>query len=345
MCSLTALAPADVPPTTAPRAYAARIASPKRVPAMTAARMSWLPPVMKTPSTSSSAAASSGSSASSRVCGRSGVVGGSAQRPEHLVVALEDLRAQRRRGRHDGDPRAVAAGQPDELAQHDALADAVLGATDDAQSSGSDGHDGSSRHGCERTTPRALGSAHGRAGADIACLEHDAFVSDSTDVPTGAAGPRRLVLVRHAKAVSDSGGSDRARELTDSGRNDAARVGELAGRTAELGRRRLVVVRRASPADLRGHRRAAARSPVRVDLRDDLYDAGPDDLLELVREADDSVRRAHGRRPQPHDRAGSGLAQRGRPRLPRRCGRDRGVRGPWADLDPGDARLVAFTVP
>ena len=96
-------------------------------------------------------------------------------------VAISDLRDTRGRirvatpGRRWASPAtiagidtserdAVAARKPDELAQHDALADAVLGAAHDVQSSGSDGHDRSSGHGCERTTPgsRLRASARGR---------------------------------------------------------------------------------------------------------------------------------------------------------------------------------------
>ena len=76
MCSLTALAPADVPPTTAPRAYAARIASPNRVPAITCGEDELVPARHEDAVDVVEAGAhSSGSSASSRVCGRSGVVG------------------------------------------------------------------------------------------------------------------------------------------------------------------------------------------------------------------------------------------------------------------------------
>ena len=51
MCSARMLAPAEVPPTTAPRWYASAIASPNGVPVMKELSLSWLPPVMKTAST------------------------------------------------------------------------------------------------------------------------------------------------------------------------------------------------------------------------------------------------------------------------------------------------------
>ncbi len=64
------LAPAEVPATTIPRSWAATIASPRGVPQTIAESLSWLPPVMKIPVTSSSTASSSGSCESSRLSGR-----------------------------------------------------------------------------------------------------------------------------------------------------------------------------------------------------------------------------------------------------------------------------------
>jgi hypothetical protein len=64
------LAPADVPPTAAPRSWAARIALPNAVPATTPLSLSWLPPVMKMPVASASGSTYDGSSASARVSGR-----------------------------------------------------------------------------------------------------------------------------------------------------------------------------------------------------------------------------------------------------------------------------------
>jgi len=63
-------APADVPPTTAPRSWAATIASPTGVPQMMALSLSWLPPVMKMPVAFSSCSTRSGSAASARDSGR-----------------------------------------------------------------------------------------------------------------------------------------------------------------------------------------------------------------------------------------------------------------------------------
>src|SRR5689334_12751435 len=70
MCEDWMLAPALVPPTTTPRRWAALMASPNAVPLTIADSLSWLPPVMKMPVTSSSVPTCAGSSASSRLSGR-----------------------------------------------------------------------------------------------------------------------------------------------------------------------------------------------------------------------------------------------------------------------------------
>jgi phosphohistidine phosphatase len=176
---------------------------------------------------------------------------------------------------------------------------------------------------------------------DIARAGHDADVSDSTDAP---AGPRRLVLVRHAKAVSDAGGSDQARELSGQGRKDAATVGGwLTGRLSSVD-----AAWSSSAVRARQTFEAIAERltfPVRVDLRDDLYDAGPDDLLELVREADDGVvvLMVVGHNPTI-ERLQAWLSEDDRG-FPAGAAAIVEFDGSWADLSPGAARLVAFTVP
>jgi phosphohistidine phosphatase len=169
-------------------------------------------------------------------------------------------------------------------------------------------------------------------------------VTNSTDEPAAPASRRRVVLVRHAKAVSDSGGSDRARELAGRGRKDAAKIGAWLDR--RVGDIDAVwsssAVRARQTFEAMAERLTAAP---RVDLRDDLYDAGPDDLLELLREADDSVAVlvVVGHNPTI-ERLQAWLS-----------GDDRGFPtcavgivefdGSWAQLQPGDGRLVDFTVP
>ena len=81
------------------------------------------------------------------------------------------------------------------------------------------------------------------------------------------------------------------------------------------------------------------------DLRDDLYDAGPDDLLEMVREADDStvVLVVVGHNPTI-ERLQAWLSEDDRG-FPTGATAIVEFEGSWADLQPGDARLVDFTVP
>jgi phosphohistidine phosphatase len=108
---------------------------------------------------------------------------------------------------------------------------------------------------------------------------------DPTD-PGGDA--RRLVLVRHANAVSTDS-SDRSRPLTDRGRADAGTVGGWLDWRVQL------IDAIWSSSALRAlqtteeicARLTSAPEPA---LRDDLYDAGPGDLLDILRSAADEVR-------------------------------------------------------
>jgi phosphohistidine phosphatase len=169
-------------------------------------------------------------------------------------------------------------------------------------------------------------------------------MSTRTDPPEAPTDPRRLVLVRHAKAVSDSGGSDQARELSSRGRKDAARIGGwLRGRLGP-------VDAAWSSSAVRAEQTFAAiaaslTDAPQPDLRDAIYEAGPDDLLELVRGADDSTRvlMVVGHNPTI-ERLQAWLS-----------GDDRGFPtgaaaiiefdGSWANLQPGAAHLEDFTVP
>jgi phosphohistidine phosphatase len=171
-------------------------------------------------------------------------------------------------------------------------------------------------------------------------------VSESADAPGTPTDPRQLVLVRHAKAVSDSRNNDRQRELTGRGRSDAAKIGAWLGR--RLGRidaswSSSAVRARETYEAIAAHLTSAPEP----DLRDVIYDAGPDDLLELVRQADDRIRvlMVVGHNPTI-ERLQAWLTEDDRG-FPAGAAAIVEFSGSWADLEPGDgdARLVAFTVP
>jgi phosphohistidine phosphatase len=169
-------------------------------------------------------------------------------------------------------------------------------------------------------------------------------VSDAPRDPAGPAAGRRLVLVRHAKAVSDSGGSDRDRALTDRGRKDSATIGKWLA--ARLDRVDAVW----SSSALRARQTWEAIAAVLGDapapeLRDDIYDAGPDDLLEMVRAADDgiAVLVVVGHNPTI-ERLQAWLSDDDRG-FPAGAAAIIDFSGSWAGLEPGAGRLADFRVP
>jgi phosphohistidine phosphatase len=169
-------------------------------------------------------------------------------------------------------------------------------------------------------------------------------VNESTDVQATPASPRRLVLVRHAKAVSGSGGSDRARELTSRGRADASTIGRwLAGRLPRVDAVWSSSAVRAAQTFQAIASHLTGAPP--AELRGDLYDAGPDDLLEILRTADDSTRVlvVVGHNPTI-ERLQAWLSEDDRG-FPAGAVAIIDFDGGWADLAPGDGQLVDFTVP
>jgi phosphohistidine phosphatase len=102
------------------------------------------------------------------------------------------------------------------------------------------------------------------------------------------ADPHRLVLVRHAKAGGSTGGGDRSRPLTDKGHTDAAAAGAwLAQQVPRVDALwSSSAVRARETTEGLAARLTSAPAPQWLD---DLYDAGPDDLMELVADAADDV--------------------------------------------------------
>jgi phosphohistidine phosphatase len=108
------------------------------------------------------------------------------------------------------------------------------------------------------------------------------------DPRSGATGPRRLVLVRHAKAVKDSRSGDRARPLTDRGRADAA----TAGGWMDWRLQHIDAIWSSSATRARETTeeiRGKLTAPPEATYRDDLYDAGPAELLAAVRASDGDI--------------------------------------------------------
>jgi phosphohistidine phosphatase len=160
---------------------------------------------------------------------------------------------------------------------------------------------------------------------------------------------RSLLLLRHAKAEPHGNGPDALRRLAPRGRQQSAAVGaglRAAGLVPEL-----VLVSSAVRAHETWERVAGALDdgPVpEVELRDDLYDAGVDELIDMVRNVDERVRTllvvgheptisgtaarlAGSGEPGPMSRVRLGLPTASYARLD--------VTGAWAALDPMGAVL------
>ncbi|MFG1697057.1 SixA phosphatase family protein [Nonomuraea sp. NPDC049309] len=151
---------------------------------------------------------------------------------------------------------------------------------------------------------------------------------------------RTLIVLRHAQAAHVPGLADRERPLTDRGERDAERAGEeirAAGFVPD------VVL--CSPA-VRTRRTAELAFPgVEVGYERDIYEAYPDELLELVRRCDPEAATVVlcGHNPGVHELA-LGLA-----------GGDYGfgpgsfaaiaVESPWEELSPGEGRLITRWTP
>ncbi|MBB6346582.1 SixA phosphatase family protein [Nonomuraea muscovyensis] len=151
---------------------------------------------------------------------------------------------------------------------------------------------------------------------------------------------RTLIVLRHAKAAHVPGLADRERPLTGRGEHDAALAGE---RMRALGLAPELVL--CSPA-VRTRRTAELAFPgLEPSFERDVYEAYPDELLELVRRTEPELRTVVlcGHNPGVHELA-IGLA-----------GGDYGFRpgsfavietdSEWSDLSPGEGRLVMLWDP
>ncbi|MFG1705476.1 SixA phosphatase family protein [Nonomuraea sp. M3C6] len=146
---------------------------------------------------------------------------------------------------------------------------------------------------------------------------------------------RTLIVLRHAKAAQVPGLADRERPLTGRGERDAKRAGDeirAAGLSPD------VVL--CSPA-LRTKRTAEIAFPeVEISYERDIYQAYPEELLELVRRADpeQSTVVLCGHNPGVHELA-LGLAGGDYVFRPGAFAVIE-VESGWGDLWPGEGRLV-----
>ncbi|MEV4074617.1 SixA phosphatase family protein [Nonomuraea fuscirosea] len=151
---------------------------------------------------------------------------------------------------------------------------------------------------------------------------------------------RTLIVLRHAKAAQVPGLADRERPLTDRGERDARRVGDelrAAGLDPD------VVL--CSPA-LRTRRTAELAFPgAEISYERDIYEAYPEELLELVRRADPGLGTVVlcGHNPGVHElalalAAGDYAFRPGAYAVI-------GVDSPWEELHPGEGRLISHWDP
>jgi phosphohistidine phosphatase len=144
-----------------------------------------------------------------------------------------------------------------------------------------------------------------------------------------------LIVLRHAKAAQIPGLADRERPLTERGELDARRVGDeirAAGLSPD------VVL--CSPA-VRTRRTAELAFPeAEISYERDIYEAYPDDLLELIRRADPELGTVVlcGHNPGVHELS-LGLAGGDYVFRPGAFAVI-AVKSPWAELWPGEGRLI-----
>ena len=168
-----------------------------------------------------------------------------------------------------------------------------------------------------------------------------------------AGGPRRLVVMRHAKA-EPTAPSDHERALAARGRDDAAEAGRW---LREQGVRPDAALVSDAQRTVQTWEQVAAGAgwDCVVDFSAGLYAAGADSAFDLVRETDDSVRClvVIGHNPtmayvaeliddgEGDPDATTGLVTRG---FPTSALAVFTVEVPWTDLGPGTGRLESFHV-
>lgn len=153
-------------------------------------------------------------------------------------------------------------------------------------------------------------------------------------------GVNTLIVLRHAKAAHVPGLADRERPLTDRGRQDAERAGETLKR---MGLSPDLVL--CSPATRTTQTAELALAglgstpPVHFD--GEIYEAYPDELLELVGRTDGEVSTLLlvGHNPGVHELVMSLALARDDEGFPPGAFAVMET-GPWAGLGPGDGRMI-----
>ncbi|MFB9251401.1 histidine phosphatase family protein [Sphaerisporangium melleum] len=154
-----------------------------------------------------------------------------------------------------------------------------------------------------------------------------------------------LIVLRHAKAADLPGLADRERPLTDRGERDAERAGE---RLKQLGLAPELVLCSPSVRTRRTAELALAGlgSDAPIHFESEIYEAYPDELLELIGRTDGGISTLLlvGHNPGVHELVLNLTLSR----------EDEGYppgafsvleTSPWAELGPGDGRLVGRWTP
>jgi phosphohistidine phosphatase len=159
--------------------------------------------------------------------------------------------------------------------------------------------------------------------------------------------PRRLSLVRHARASGKgAGGSDRERPLSPDGERDAERMALRFAQLAPAPDAWLASPARRAAQTARRFARALEIDDTELRFDAELYLASATELIEALRALPEATRHAalFGHNPAISECADA-LAREGVPDLPP-CGLAHlELDGPWSQLAPGRARLVARLVP
>jgi phosphohistidine phosphatase len=168
----------------------------------------------------------------------------------------------------------------------------------------------------------------------------------------GDVNPRRLVMMRHAKAEPFAS-TDSERRLTSRGRKAAAEVGRYLADAGVVPDLALVSSAARTVATWEEVRSASGASP-REEISDDVYAAAPETVLEIVRALPHDVRTVIlvGHNPTAafvanvlNDGGGDPEVMRGLLEgFPPAAAAVFELPGEWADLVEGEARLTHFHV-